>query len=91
MFALLCGLLSGRVIDAPAARAAPEIHDAGPAGVAHISLRPYGNDPYTLALTYNIVNTQGATQTTFTPVGLSADSKTRNFTGNSAFGMELYK
>lgn len=93
VLSVLSALLGAGVLVAPAAFAAPEIQDAGPAGTAVITLRPYGNDPNTLALTYNLVNSQGATATeiTLTPVGLNADSKTRSFAGNSAYGMELYK
>jgi hypothetical protein len=53
VLSVVSALLGVGVLVAPAAFAGPEIHDSGPAGTATITLRPYGNDPNTLALTYN--------------------------------------
>lgn len=81
--ALACFLVS-MVADAPAAWAAPVINDAGPAGTAHIILRPL--NATTLQLEYHFVNTQGAltTYVELSPVGLDSKSTIYTYGGPKA-------
>lgn len=87
----LAALLLVTTLTAPTALAVPEINTTGPAGTAHVVLRPFGGI-HTLQLTYSFVNTQGATAThiTLTPVGLNAKSTEHDYIGNRADGTILY-
>jgi hypothetical protein len=80
------------VLLAPTAMAAPTFDDVGPAGTAHISLRPFGGNPRVLALNYSLTNTQGAFagHLILTPVGLNSKPTERDFVGNSVSGVVMY-
>ncbi|MET9026879.1 hypothetical protein ABZW96_14875 [Nocardia sp. NPDC004168] len=80
----------GSLFVAPAASAAPEYYQQGPAGSVNITLRPF--DQGRIALTYDLVNTQGATgmEVTLTPVGLNSKSTTSSFGGSRASKTVIY-
>jgi hypothetical protein len=77
---------------APPALAAPTLDVSGPAGHAHIELRPFGGNPRVLALSYNLTNTQGAFagHLILTPVGLNSKATERDFVGNTVSGVVMY-
>ena len=91
MLLAICASLFLSIAAISPAVAAPEYNDSGPAGTASVSLRPFGETGQ-LALSYNFVNTQGATATeiTLTPVGLNSESATYSYGGNRASGMVIY-
>ncbi|WP_280446374.1 hypothetical protein [Nocardia brasiliensis] len=80
----------GSILAAPAASAGPEYSQNGPAGSVYITLRPF--DQGRIALTYDLVNTQGATgmEVTLSPVGLNSASSSSTFGGSRASKTVIY-
>ncbi|MFE7796889.1 hypothetical protein [Nocardia sp. NPDC057440] len=91
ILAIATGLaMLGSLLVAPAASAGPEYYQQGPAGSINITLRPF--DAGRIALTYDIVNTQGATgmEVTLSPVGLNSESSSSTFGGGRATKTVIY-
>lgn len=80
----------GSLLAAPVASAGPEYNEQGPAGTINITLRPF--DAGRIALTYDIVHTQGATgmEVTLSPVGLNSASSSSTFGGGRATKTVIY-